>query len=62
MKNIKKPHQNNGMQNRQETSSVSGVSKFDRYKNQDEDDDDMDEGNMKFVRLSLAFNEISIAN
>lgn len=45
MKNIGKPAQGYG-NNRRDSHSSSGVSKFDRYKNQDED---MDDGNYAFL-------------
>lgn len=55
MKNIGKPAQAGygGTNNRNESSN-SGVSKFDRYKHQDENDDDMDEGNSTKVTFETA--------
>lgn len=50
MNKINKPAQYN--HNRYEQQSDSGLSKFDRYKHQDEDDDeDMDDGNTDSFKL-----------
>lgn len=45
MNNIKTPIHSYKSQNLNDQTD-SGVSKFDRYKHQDEDDEDMDEGNL----------------